>query len=101
VSGVSITNAARQCSKCGGPRDSDQHYCRACFAAYARARRANLAKEGKRVWTNSRADRPKANGNHFFGPTWLSPHSIPQILATVTASIVWGVCGKMADIPEY
>jgi hypothetical protein len=33
----------------------------------------------------------------FGGPSWM----LPKVLATVTASIVWGVCGQMADVPEY
>jgi hypothetical protein len=49
-----------------------------------------------RDWTNSIKDR--LNGGHrYFGPGWM----LPKVVATVTASIVWGVCGKMADMPEY
>lgn len=32
-----------------------------------------------------------------FGPGWL----MPKVLHTVTAAIIWGTCGKMADIQEY
>lgn len=95
------TTKSGNCPKCGGPRDSTQHYCRACFAAYARQRRTTLAKEGKRCWTNARADRTRTNGHAFICPAWLSPKNVPQMIATISASIVWGVCGKMADTPEY
>lgn len=99
---VTITAKNTACAMCGGPRESDQRYCRACFAAYARAHRASIAKqEGKRQWTNTQRDRTRCNGHHFVAPTWLAPKTVPQILATISASIVWGVCGKMADMPEY
>lgn len=91
---------AGTCGKCGGPRDSKQHYCKACFAAYARQRRQTLASAGKRCWTNSMRDRENVT-HHFFGPTWLAPRTVPKMIATITASIVWGMCGKMADVPDY
>lgn len=50
----------------------------------------------KRSWSNSGKDRHNG-GYKFCGPGWM----LPKVIATVTASIVWGVCGKMADIPEY
>lgn len=50
----------------------------------------------KREWKGGLADRYNGGYKHF-GPGWL----LPRVLATVTASMVWGICGKMADIPEY
>lgn len=50
----------------------------------------------QRTWSNSTKDRLNG-GYRFCGPGWM----LPKIVATVTASIVWGVCGKMADMPEY
>lgn len=32
-----------------------------------------------------------------FGPGWL----MPKVLQTVTAAIIWGACGRMADVEEY
>ena len=100
---VSITNALTKlpCKMCGGERDSYQSYCRKCFAQYAKLRRVQLAREGKRVWTNSTSDRLRANGFHFIGPGWLCQSSVPQVLATISASIVWGLCGRMSDQPEF
>lgn len=49
-----------------------------------------------RDWTNTKEDRYNGGYKHF-GPGWL----LPRVLETVTASMVWGICGKMADIPEY
>lgn len=50
----------------------------------------------RRDWSNSTRDRYNG-GYNFFGPGWL----MPQVLETVTASIIWGICGRMADMPEY
>lgn len=47
-------------------------------------------------WENTTKARHNG-GYHFFGPSWV----LPKVIATVTASIVWGICGKMADVPEY
>lgn len=51
---------------------------------------------GYRSWSNSTKDRHNG-GYHYFGPGWI----LPRVLATVTASVVWGHCGAMADMPEY
>lgn len=89
------------CCKCGSPRDSEQRYCRACFASYARERRKRLGtEEGKRAWTNARSDR-NGHAPALLGPSWLAPKRVPQVFATITASIVWGLCGAMADMPDY
>lgn len=51
---------------------------------------------GHRSWSNSRKDR--YNGGYtYFGPGWM----LPRVVATITASIIWGTCGAMADMPEY
>lgn len=50
----------------------------------------------KRTWFGGHKDR--YNGGYaYFGPGWM----LPRVVATVTASIVWGTCGAMADMPEY
>lgn len=40
---------------------------------------------------------PQTTSFKSFGPGWL----MPRVLQTVTAAIVWGTCGKMADVQEY
>lgn len=45
-----------------------------------------------------RRNRPKYK---FTVPEWLLPKNGVHVFNTLTASIVWGICGKMADMPEY
>lgn len=56
-------------------------------------------KQSPRSWSNSRADmdagRPKFK---FHVPEWLLPANGVDIWHTITASIVWGICGRMADM---
>lgn len=63
---------------------------------YSTRKRASYLHKDHRGRT-LRTDRPHNGGYHYFGPGWM----LPSVLATVTASIVWGMCGKMADMPEY
>ena len=88
--GVTIT-AKMSCSRCGGPRDGNQYYCRPCARIYTQEWRKRHPEydEGRKVYKNGH---PK-----FVGPSWLCPTSIPQIFATISASIVWGLCGHMED----
>lgn len=52
-----------------------------------------------RTWQNSNADKelrqPKFK---FHVPEWLMPKNGVHVWNTLTASIVWGICGKMADM---
>ena len=59
-------------------------------------RRATASYLHKRAWTNTSKDRHNG-GYAYFGPGWM----LPRVIATITASIVWGSCGSMADMPEY
>lgn len=34
-------------------------------------------------------------------PDWLLQKNGIDVWATITASIVFGICGRMADVPEY
>lgn len=43
-------------------------------------------------------NRPKYK---FNVPDWLLPKNGYDIFSTISASIVWGICGRMADMPEY
>lgn len=45
-----------------------------------------------------RVKRPKYK---FNVPGWMLPKNGVHIFSTLTASIVWGICGRMADVPEY
>lgn len=58
--------------------------------------RAKASYRHKRTWFGGKKDRYNG-GYHYFGPGWM----LPAVIATVTASIVWGTCGAMADMPEY
>jgi hypothetical protein len=69
-----------------GPSMNDRSYSSRRHADWAHARR----------WTNSTKDRHNG-GYAYFGPGW----ALPKVLATVTASIVWGIYGSMADMPDY
>ena len=63
---------------------------------HASARRKRAAWSHARTWNNSSKDRHNG-GYAYFGPGW----AMPRVLATVTASIVWGIYGSMADMPDY
>ena len=43
-------------------------------------------------------NRPKYK---FEVPQWLLPKNGVHIFNTITASIVRGICGRMADMPDY
>lgn len=43
-------------------------------------------------------NRPKYR---FHVPDWMMPKNGFHVFSTVSASIVWGICGRMADMPEY
>ena len=43
-------------------------------------------------------NRPKYK---FNVPEWILPKNGVHVFNTLTASIVWGICGRMADMPEY
>lgn len=65
--------------------------------AHSTRKHASYIKLGEKVdeWGGRR--RRSQTVFEQYGPSWL----MPRVLATVTASIIWGVCGKMADMPEY
>lgn len=48
--------------------------------------------------TAYKRNRPKYK---FNVPDWMLPKNGIDIWSTLTASIVWGICGRMADMPEY
>ena len=49
---------------------------------------------------NERAYKVNRPQYRFHVPQWLLPTALPA-LVTITQSIVWGICGRMADLPEY
>jgi hypothetical protein len=56
----------------------------------------------RRTWSNSTADKEARHGKFKFNvPQWLLPKNGVHVFNTITASIVWGLCGRMADVPEY
>jgi hypothetical protein len=56
----------------------------------------------RRTWSNSTADKDARHGKFKFNvPDWLMPKNGVHVFNTLTASIVWGICGRMADMPEY
>lgn len=68
---------------------NDRSYSRAKHASYI-----TVDKRGRQTKVSSHT-----NGLSFraFGPGWL----MPKVLQTVTAAIIWGACGRMADVEEY
>jgi hypothetical protein len=50
----------------------------------------------RRNW-NSSKDRNRVAS--FFGPGWLMPN-MTRLMQTISASIIWGTCGKMADMED-
>lgn len=67
----------------------------------ARANKDRPAHEqASRAWTN-RADERHKTKFKFHVPDWLLPKNGVHALQTFSASIVWGICGKMADVPDY
>lgn len=55
-------------------------------------------RSGANTRENVEARHPKFK---FNVPDWLLPKNGVHIFNTITASIVWGICGRMADMPEY
>jgi hypothetical protein len=45
--------------------------------------------------------RVKKSRYTFNVPQWLLPKNGVHIWNTISASIVWGICGQMADMPDY
>lgn len=60
---------------------------------------ARAKPDHKRTWSNSSKDRHNG-GYHFFGPGWLLPSAIPNALSTISASIIWGIYGALADVRD-
>lgn len=63
---------------------------------YLNDRHYSTRKHASYIQLDRRARRSKTVFQSF-GPAWL----MPNVLETVSASIIWGICGKMADMPEY
>jgi hypothetical protein len=64
-----------------------------------RSNRYRPAYVAKRSWTNRKDER--YSKFKFRAPEWLMPRNGVHAFHTWSASIVWGICGKMADVPEY
>ena len=45
--------------------------------------------------------RVKRSRYKFNVPEWMLPKNGVHVFNTITASIVWGICGRMADMPDY
>lgn len=58
-----------------------------------------------RTWyavTTRQRGRPGSQKKYTFNvPEWMLPKNGVHVWNTITASIVWGICGQMADVPEY
>lgn len=55
----------------------------------------------KRTWTNSPDDMARRSGKGgFHVPEWLLPKNGVHVWNTITASIVWGICGGMSDMDD-
>lgn len=70
-------------------------------ASYCVPRNGNgNAKFSRRSWSNSNADKEDRRPRFaFFGPDWMLPKKMREMLATATVTI-WGYAGRMADIVE-